>query len=119
MPERETGEPDRGHTPTLGQNVHWNLAARRRYEPGGERKLATAIVFVLADAEGVGPAELTLPLYDVVDADGIEQAFFGSGTNADARDGTARVEFRYAKYLVNVGGDGWIRVYEPTEPGRA
>ncbi|WP_425600886.1 HalOD1 output domain-containing protein [Halobaculum rubrum] len=71
------------------------------------------MAFAIGDGD---PTELTPPLYDVIDADGIERAFFGSDTNAGTRDGTARVEFRYAEYLVNIGSDGWVHVYEPTEP---
>lgn len=117
MSERGPGKAV-GDTPTIGQNVHWNGVARRQYEPEGRDELVTAIAFAIADAKGVGPAELTRPLYGVIDVDGIEQAFFGSGTNAGSGNGTARVEFCYAEYLVNVGSDGWIRVYEPSEPGR-
>lgn len=114
MPDHSDGAPV-----TLGRNVRWNRVAQRLYDPEDDGDFATAIAFTVADGEGVDPTDLDPPLYEVIDADGIERAFFGPKTTESARNGTARVEFRHAEFLVNVGSDGWVRVYEPTEPGRA
>ena len=120
MTERHSGRPGGGNAPTLGQEAHWQHVAQRLYEPARDDELAAAITFVIADAEGVAPTELNSPpLYDVIDADGIERAFFGSGTSGSARNGTGSVEFRYARYLVNVRSVGWIHVFEPIDPERA
>lgn len=117
MPKRDTGGINGGDVPTLGQDAHWQQVAQRRYDPDQDDDLTTAIVFAIADSEGVPPIELnSLPLYDVIDVDWIEQAFFGFRTGGNARNGTGSIEFRYTKYLVNVRADGWIHVYEPIEP---
>ncbi|SDF19253.1 hypothetical protein SAMN04488067_102278 [Halorubrum xinjiangense] len=107
-----------GDTPTLGQNAHWNRVAQRLHDPEGDGELVTAVVFAVADAEGVDPTELELRLNHTVDMEGIDHAFFGPGTTEGARNGTESVEFRYLRYLVSVRSDGWIRVYEPLGPGR-
>lgn len=118
MSDRTDGGPA-GAPATLGRPVRWNRVAERRYDPQGRAELVTVVVSAVADADGTDPTDLSPPLYEVIDADGIERAFFGPETTESARDGTARVEFRHAEFLVNVGSDGWVRVFEPTEPGRA
>lgn len=89
--------------------------AQRRFDPGGHRELTSAIVFAVADAEGVDPAEMGAPpLYESVDACSLDDVLFG------ARDSTptdGRVEFEYRGYLVTVREDGWIRVFDGSERG--
>lgn len=108
-----TGDDD----PRLDDNTHWQQAAQRLYEPDRDGGLTTAVVFALADAGDVSPNEVkSPPLYEVVDVAGIEQAFFGADNGEQSRQGTGTVEFRYNAYLVKVRSDGWIQVYEPSEP---
>jgi hypothetical protein len=106
------GDADTGvsnDTP-FGRQRRWRHVAQRRYEPDRDGGLTTAIVFAIADAEGVSPDDLhSPPLYEVVDVAGIERALFGSNS-----DGS--IEFRYTEYLVKIGSDQWVQVYEPTEP---
>ncbi|MFO8114751.1 MAG: HalOD1 output domain-containing protein [Halorubrum sp.] len=119
MPKSDKSGPNGGADRTVDRDSRWHHVVQQRYEPDRDGGLTTAIVFALADAEGVAPTEMTSPtLYDAVDATGIEQALFGSGTTAASGEATGTVEFRYADYLVNVESDGWIHVYEPTRPER-
>lgn len=109
-------DADGGDDSALDRDTHWREAAQRLYEPDRDGGLATAIVFAIADADGVAPSEVrSPPLYEVVDVAGIEQAFFGSNADVGSRNGTGSVDFRYGGYLVNVRSDGWIQVCEPTE----
>jgi len=120
MPVRDNTETDSGDDRPFGRQSRWRQVVQRRYDPALDGGLTTAIVFAIADAEGVSPDGLTFPpLYDVVDVPGIETALFGSNPDGSARNATGSVEFRYAQYLVKVGSDWWVQVYEPTEPERA
>ncbi|MFD1687176.1 HalOD1 output domain-containing protein [Halobellus litoreus] len=110
--EREGAEDD----PTNGVDTHQTQVAQRHYEPNGQVELTTAIIYAIAEAEGVSPSELkSPPLYESVDVPAIEDAFFGPDVAGDSRQGVGTVEFQYTDYLVKVQSDGWIRVYEPTE----
>jgi hypothetical protein len=116
MTESDDGRVATGDRPSLDRDVRWRQVAQRRYEPDRDGGLTTAIVFAIADAEGIPPRELkSPPLYDVVDVVGIEQTFFGLDPAESARRGTGMVEFRYTDYLVTVRSDGWIQVYAPAE----
>lgn len=109
-----TGSDD---DPTLDRDTPWRPVAQQLYEPDRDGGLTTAIVFALADAEDVPPTELkSPPLYESVDVAGIEQTFFRMDDDDGSRQGTGAVEFRYAEYLVKVRSDGWVQVYEPSEP---
>ena len=99
-------------------DMHWSQVAQRHYEPTGPGELTTAIVYAIAEGEGVSPIEVkSPPLYESVDVPAIENAFFGPDGTDDSRQGVGTVEFQYTDYLVKVQSDGWIRVYEPTEAG--
>jgi hypothetical protein len=81
--------------------------AQRRYDP--DEELSTTVVFALADARGVAPAEVNSPpLYERVDAAALERTFFGPQSGPVS----GSVEFRYEEFLVRVGSDGWVRVFE-------
>ncbi|MFB6139708.1 MAG: HalOD1 output domain-containing protein [Halosimplex sp.] len=102
-----------GDTPATESGSTRVQAAQRHYDPGGADELTTAIVFAVADAEGVDPSDLDVPpLYECVDAPALEDTFFGPETARGPRQGSGTVSFRYADYLVNVRSDGWIRVFE-------
>jgi hypothetical protein len=53
-----------------------------------------------------------------VDVAGIEQTFFGPNGDDSSCQGTGAVEFRYTDYLVTDRSDGWLQVYEPSEPAQ-
>lgn len=102
--------------PTSGADMHRSQVAQRHYEQSGWGELTTAIVYTIAEAEGVSPSELNSPpLYECVDAAAVEDAFFGPDVAGQSRQSVGSVEFQYTDYLVKVRSDGWIQVYEPTE----
>lgn len=120
MTKSDNGRIGSDDDPALNRDTYWRQVAQRLYEPDRDSGLATAIVFALADAEDVSPSEIkSPPLYEAVDVDGIAQAFFGLNTDGDSRHGTGSVEFRYTEYLVKVRSDGWIQIYESSEPEQA
>ena len=115
MSERTDDETD-GDDPTSDADIHQSQVAQRHYEPDGNGELTTAIIYAIAEAEGVSPSEMTSPpLYESVDVPAIEDAFFGLDISHESQQGVGTVEFRYTDYLVTVRSDGWIQVYEPTE----
>jgi len=102
---------------TSGAETHQTQVAQRHYEPNGQGELTTAIVFAIAEAEDVSPSEVkSPPLYESVDVPAIEDAFFGPNVSEKSRQGIGTVEFQYTDYLVKVKSDGWIHVYELSEP---
>lgn len=92
----------------------WVQVAQRRYDPGGDQELATEIVFAVAAAENVPPADVESPLYERVDAAALEATLFSSTGDGDDFRESMTTTFRYATYLVKVRSDGRIQVYEPT-----
>ncbi|WP_423999656.1 HalOD1 output domain-containing protein [Haloarcula salina] len=99
-----------------GDEMHRSQVAQRHYEPDGRGELTTAIVYAIAEAEGIPPSEVkSPPLYESVNAPAIEDAFFGPTAAGRSRRGNGTVEFQYGDYLVEVRSDGWIRVYERTD----
>jgi hypothetical protein len=118
MTRSDSGGTHSEDDPALDRDTHWRQVAQRLYDPDQDGGLTTVIVYALADAEDVPPTEMkSPPLYETVDVSGIEQAFFGMHTD-ETRRGTGVVGFRYTEYLVKVRSDGWIQVYEPSEPER-
>ena len=116
MSERTDDEILDGAGPISGADIHQSQVAQRHYEHDGQGELTTEIIYAIAEAEGVSPSELTSPpLYGSVDVPAIEDAFFRPNVPDGSRQGVGTVEFRYIDYLVTVRGDGWIRVFEPTE----
>jgi hypothetical protein len=104
--------------PTATADASRRQLAQRHYEPDDQGELTTAIVFAIAEAQGVAPTEVqSPPLYDFIDVPAIENAFFGPDVAGVSRRGVGTVEFRYTDYLVKVQSDGWVRVFEPGETG--
>ncbi|WP_161596583.1 HalOD1 output domain-containing protein [Salinigranum halophilum] len=118
MTEKTNGGIRSDDDPTSGVDTHWSQVGQRYYQPdcrGGG--LTTAIVYAIAEAEGVSPVEVKSPsLYEIVDVPAIETAFFGPSVDGESRQSVGTVEFQYTRYLVKVRSDGWIQVYEPSEP---
>ena len=111
-----TGSED---DPSLDYETHWRQVAQRHYDPDEDGELTTALVFAIAEARDVPPEEVKVPsLYDVVNVPAIEDALLRPETQTESRQGTGTIKFRYTDYLVKVRSDGWIQVYEATEPGQ-
>ena len=109
----DDGASDASITAT-GPNQSSQLA-QRHFDPTDNGELTTAIVYAIAEAEGIHPLDLkSPPLYDVIDAPALEATFFGPKAAGRHRHGVGTVEFQYLEYLVTVRSDGWIRVYEET-----
>ncbi len=74
------------------------------------KQLSTAVVMALADVAGVDPAEIGVPLYDVIDPDALDNIF------SDKHDGTPRkggnVVFTILNYEVTVQSYGEISIRE-------
>lgn len=74
--------------------------------------MSQTIVETVADAEDVDPAELTPPLYDVVDTDALDE-FIDATPVTDGAN--IRVTFTYHGYEITVLGDGHVTVEEQAE----
>jgi hypothetical protein len=98
--------------PRLDTERSWTRVAGTRFDPESDEDLAVTIVETIAAAEGVDPAVLDPPLYEVVDASAIQQSFFGSGSPERVLDATGVTQFRYGGYLVEVRSDGCVQVYD-------
>lgn len=72
-------------------------------EGTGNTPMSTAVVEEVAEREGVHPAELENPLYDVIDPDALDTVF-------QAAPQDMSVEFMYLRYRIAVHGDGHIDV---------
>ena len=65
--------------------------------------ISKAVVESIAEAEETEPAELTTPLYEVIDPDALEDLF--------ANDRAfGKVIFNYNKYEVSVFPDGYVSI---------
>ncbi|UIP01388.1 hypothetical protein Hbl1158_15885 (plasmid) [Halobaculum sp. CBA1158] len=96
---------------TRTEAEEWAHLARRRYR-SDEDDIVTAIVFALADAEGVDPHEVTTPVvHDLIDLDALERFVDGGGSARSQANGTVR--FTVDPYVVVVRTAGTIDVYEP------
>jgi hypothetical protein len=68
-----------------GTDDRWTQVTQRHYDPDRDTELTTAIVFALAEAEGISPSEVkSLPLYEVVNVAAIESVFSGPGRETNS-----------------------------------
>lgn len=67
------------------------------HDPG--ESLSVAVCLSVAEAEGVDPVELDLPLSDVIDPDALDRLFL---------EESGQVSFEYHDYEVTVSGDGSV-----------
>jgi len=117
MSERTDEGLTNSSDPANDADTNWSQVAQRNYEPDGQGELTTTIIYAIAEAEDVSPTEVkSPPLYESVDVPAIEDAFFGADVSGDSRQGGGTVEFQYTDYLVKVRSDGWVQVYETTDP---
>jgi hypothetical protein len=63
--------------------------------------LSYEIIEAIADAEGVDPLELSIPLYDAIHPEALDSLF---------RDTTGHLTFEYHDYLVTVDHEGTVEV---------
>ncbi len=70
----------------------------------GDGELSRSVVEAVAEAEGVQPAKLHPPLYEVIDPDALERVFHTS--SGRRMDGS--VVFEYRGYEVTVYSDGTV-----------
>lgn len=86
--------------------------AQRHFNPTSGEELTSAIVFAVAEAEGIDPTAVGgPPLYEAIDVCSLHDVLFGSTGSAPA---SGHVEFEYRGHVVRVRDDGWIRVLAPT-----
>lgn len=79
-------------------------------------RVCVAVVNAVADAKGVSPVDVSPPLYDAIDLDGLE-AFVASMTRGPG-ESAGRVEFSYSGYEVTVAGDGLVSVTPEPSTGK-
>ncbi len=110
------GDFEQVESPVHVDTDQWVQVNQLHYDREENRELATALVYAIAEAKDVDPtnrAEMP-PLYDSIDAQSIEETFFGPpGVNNHQREQSGAVTFMYDGYKVALRADGWIFVYEP------
>jgi hypothetical protein len=121
MPNDSTDTESRSDTYTdvaSAENIdtdQWVQVNQAHYDRESDGELATKLIFTIADTKDVDPLnydELP-PLYESIDAQTLEETFFGPSGAETERDESGAVEFRYIGYKVVLRADGWIFVYEP------
>jgi hypothetical protein len=116
MTRNNNRRTENSNDPNVDVGTRWRQVAQRHYDPDENVELTTAIVFAIAEAEGVSPTEVKSPsLYESVDVAAIEDTFFGPDFGEVPQQGTGTIEFHYRQYLVKVKSDGWIQVCESNE----
>ena len=116
--ERRTTEHDRTTDDRRPADAEsdWTRVVQRYYDPTADGELTTAILYAVAEARGVSSYEIDAPpLYEWIDAAALEETFFGSDVPDDVRRGAGTVEFRYVEFLVRVGSDGRVEVFESSD----
>ena len=98
----------------------WVQINQAYYDRSGSQELVTSLVLAVAEAKNVDPLDHDAmpPLYESVDAQALEETFFGpSGKDTD-REQAGAVTFMYEGLKIALREDGWIFVYEPRESRR-
>lgn len=92
----------------------WVQIHQAYYDREGEEELGTTLVLAIADAidaDPLAPSQMP-PLYESVDAQALEETFFGPMGAGTRRDEGGAVTFHYNGYKVALRADGWIFIYE-------
>lgn len=86
------------------------MATKPRTTSDGDlhEKPSRIVLDRIADLEDTTPAELSTPLYSVIDPDALDALFHSSG--AETSETATRVEFTYCGYEVHVT-DGDVSVF--------
>lgn len=66
------------------------------------------VVELVAGCEGISPAELSPPLYSVVDPDALDELF--QSQSSGPSDAPGQIQFEYLGYEVRVRSDGEVEV---------
>lgn len=92
----------------------WVQVSQTHYDRECEGELATELVFAIAEAMNVDPLDHTKmpPLYESVDAQALEETFFGPSGADTQRDEAGAVTFMYNGHKAALRSDGWIFVYK-------
>ena len=81
--------------------------AQTKTSTANDGSVTNEVVEKVAEAEDVGPLELTPPLYEVIDPDALDK-LFASMPTADRMEG--QVTFSYNGYEVTVWSDSSVSV---------
>lgn len=92
----------------------WIQVSQMHYDRENDGELATELVFAIAEAMDVDPLDYTKmpPLYESVDAQALEETFFGPSGADTQRDEAGAVTFMYDGHKVTLRSDGWIFIYK-------
>lgn len=90
----------------------WVQIHQAHYDRESDGELASALVFAIADAKGVDPLDRVEmpPLYESIDAQALEESFFGPTGVSTQRKEAGSVTFMYDSLKVALRSDGWIFV---------
>lgn len=92
----------------------WRQVYQTHYDRENDGELATELVFAIAEVMDVDPLDHTKmsPLYESVDAQALEETFFGPSGADTQRDEAGAVTFMYTGHKVALRSDGWIFIYK-------
>ena len=92
----------------------WVQIHQAHYDREGEEELVTTLMEAIAEAINADPLDPSQmpPLYESVDAQALEETFFGPMGAGTRRDEGGAVTFHYNGYKVALRIDGWIFIYE-------
>lgn len=68
---------------------------------------STAVIYAIAEREGVDPTDLDRPLYEVLDPEAMDALFSESDSSV------GQLQFRYLGYEVRLTSNGSVQVSEP------
>lgn len=113
----ESPSPDTDTADSVGSvdTDQWEQIYQTHYDREAGDELATVIIFAIADAKGVDPLDRVEmpPLYESIDANALEETFFGPSGARSQRTSEGAITFGYNGYKIGLRSDGWIFVYEP------
>ena len=90
--------PPHRDEPTDRRSITW-----ARFAPRRDLQASDAVVDAVAAVERRDPRYLRSDLEESLDTDALDSLFSNGSTHA-------RLSFRYGGYVVDVRGDGWVRV---------
>lgn len=100
---------------SVPNDAEWEMIVQRPFGPAEDDGLTTAVVFAVAEAEGISPRDVHPPLYEVIDPSALEAAMYRPGEQSSDIDAPSTTEFMYRGYRIVVQNDGWVRVHERSE----
>ena len=92
----------------------WVQIHQAHYDRESEEELVTTLVEAIRETIDADPLDLSQmpPLYESVDAQALEETFFGPPGAGTRRDEGGAVTFHYIGYKVALRADGWIFIYQ-------